>query len=40
MTDLEKRAREFAEHHHAAVGQVRKYTEACGGFAGALRIQD
>src|SRR5690554_1518026 len=27
MTDLEKKAREFAEHHHAAVGQVRKYTE-------------
>ena len=26
MTNLEQRAKEFAERHHAAVNQVRKYT--------------
>ena len=26
MTDIERRAKEFAERHHAAIGQTRKYT--------------
>lgn len=26
MTDIERRAKEFADRHHAAIGQTRKYT--------------